>query len=70
MAVVPTSAYDPIFWSHHAMIDRLWYIWQNGPRGVDPPPDLLDTVLMPFPMTVRQVLDITRLDYDYAVTIS
>jgi hypothetical protein len=32
MGVVGTAAFDPIFWSHHAMIDRLWWLWQarNG----------------------------------------
>jgi len=50
------------------MIDRLWYIWQNSMIGRDPPAALLNTVLAPFPMTVAQVLDIQRLDYDYAVT--
>ena len=25
MSAVSTAAYDPAFWSHHAMIDRLWY---------------------------------------------
>ncbi len=67
MSVVPTAAYDPIFWSHHCMIDRLWYIWQNSIQGANPPMDLMNTVLAPFPMTVAQVLDIDRLNYDYAV---
>ncbi len=67
MAIVPTAAYDPIFWSHHCMIDRLWYIWQNSLLGANPPVDLMNTVLAPFPLTVAQVLDIDRLGYDYAV---
>jgi Common central domain of tyrosinase len=25
MGDISTSAYDPIFWAHHCMIDRLWY---------------------------------------------
>jgi tyrosinase len=25
-----TAAYDPIFWLHHANIDRLWQIWLNA----------------------------------------
>jgi len=37
MASVPTSAQDPIFYLHHANVDRLWNIWlaQGGGR-VDP----------------------------------
>ncbi|MEM7528514.1 MAG: tyrosinase family protein [Pseudomonadota bacterium] len=69
MSAVPTSAYDPIFWSHHCMIDRLWYLWQLSALGMDPPPQLLDRVLAPFPMTVRQTLDIATLNYDYAVEV-
>ncbi len=67
MSVVPTSAFDPIFWSHHAMIDRIWYLWQISELGMDPPTDLMNTVLAPFPMTAAQTLDIDRLGYDYAV---
>ena len=68
MSAVPTSAYDPIFWSHHAMIDRLWYIWQNSLYGHQaPPPHLMNLVLTPFPMTVADTLDISLLGYEYAV---
>lgn len=37
MSNVPTAAQDPIFWLHHANIDRLWGLWlaQGGGR-VDP----------------------------------
>jgi len=69
MSRVPTAAYDPVFWSHHAMIDRLWYLWQISPLGQPPPDALLDVVLTPFPMTVRQTLDISALGYDYAVGV-
>jgi tyrosinase len=66
MAAVPVAAFDPIFWAHHSMIDRLWYLWQLSPNGVDPPRTLLDRPLPPFPMTVRDTLDITTLGYEYA----
>jgi tyrosinase len=69
MGQVPTAGYDPIFYSHHAMIDRLWYLWQLSPNGTPPPEQLLDVILMPFPMTVRQTLDISILGYDYAVGV-
>ena len=67
MSVVPTSGYDPIFYAHHAMIDRLWSIWQSRPHGQNPPGNLLNEVLTPFPMTVAQVLSIEDLGYEYAV---
>ena len=69
MSIVPTAAFDPIFWSHHCMIDRIWYLWQNSQNGKQPPNDMLDTVLSPFPMTVAQTLDISRLGYEYAVQV-
>jgi len=32
-----TAALDPVFWLHHANIDRLWEVWhQNPPSGADP----------------------------------
>jgi tyrosinase len=67
MADVTTAAYDPIFFSHHAMVDRLWSIWQVkfGNGGI--PHELLDTVLTPFHKTFRDVLDVQRLGYEYAV---
>lgn len=69
MSQVPTAAYDPIFWSHHAMIDRIWYLWQISPNGAQPPASLMDVILTPFPMTVRQTLDVSNLGYDYAVGV-
>lgn len=66
MGVIGTAAFDPIFWCHHAMIDRLWYVWQvrNGNGNISP--DLLDEVLTPFNFKVRDVLNVTTLGYDYA----
>ncbi len=50
------------FWSHHAMIDR---IWQMSP-GHSLPLYLYDEVLESFNLTVRKVLNIYELGYDYA----
>lgn len=69
MSAVPVAAYDPVFWAHHSMVDRLWYLWQISPRGVNPPAALLDRPLPPFPMTVRDTLDISTLGYEYAVQV-
>lgn len=66
MGVIATSAFDPIFWAHHAMIDRIWYQWQLKHGVNDIPPDYLDKVLLPFGLTVQQVLDVRQLGYDYA----
>jgi tyrosinase len=65
MGIIAWAAYDPIFWAHHTNIDRLWSLWQlnNHPTF---PQSYLDRALPPFPMTVRQTLDVSRLGYDYA----
>jgi tyrosinase len=70
MGSVATSAFEPIFWSHHCMIDRIWYLWQlrNGVENI--PPDYLDRPLAPFALTVRDVLDIRRLGYEYAQSVT
>jgi len=67
MGEVPSAAYDPIFWAHHCMIDRLWYLWQLR-HGGSVPASQLNRALAPFPMTVRDTLDITQLGYDYAAS--
>lgn len=71
MADVAYAAYDPLFWAHHAMVDRIWRLWQLQHTGVaffDR--DLLDVALAPFPMTVRMTLEVANLGYDYAVATS
>jgi tyrosinase len=81
MAVPVTAALDPIFWVHHANIDRLWEIWlRRDPRHRNPideknwmqgPSDrafvmpTADGRLEPF--RAEQLLDIGKppLDYTY-----
>ncbi|MEE9452393.1 MAG: tyrosinase family protein [Gammaproteobacteria bacterium] len=60
------AAYDPIFFSHHAMVDRIWWLWQQrwGIENIDP--QLLDSILAPFNLTVREVLQPNSLGYEYA----
>lgn len=75
MAKVPQAAYDPVFWVHHANIDRLWAIWQTKNPHFAAAPDWLDqvysfidvekdtpTVLR---MKVSDVIDTTKLLYTY-----
>ena len=70
MGVVPWSAYDPLFWSHHCMVDRVWYLWQIAPSNAvfTWDPDLLQTPLIVpgTDFTVADVLDIAKLGYGYA----
>jgi tyrosinase len=68
MGEIPTAAYDPLFYAHHAMIDRIWRLWQLAHPQVGPPVALLDQALPPFQMTVTQTLDASALGYDYATS--
>ncbi len=37
MSSFNTAALDPLFWLHHANIDRLWVVWRRrNPQNVDP----------------------------------
>jgi tyrosinase len=69
MSIVPFAAFDPIFWAHHAMIDRLWYKWQMRHPGIGVPTEIATSALEGFPLTVPQVLDIAALGYDYATGV-
>jgi tyrosinase len=61
------SAFDPIFWSHHSNVDRLWAVWQST-FGIDGP---LDTTVplrgLDTRRTTADVLDIgpNGLGYEY-----
>jgi tyrosinase len=66
MGIVGIAAFDPIFWAHHCMIDRIWYLWQieNYPeKGFE---QMRDLPLAPFNLNVKSVLDLRRLGYEYA----
>ena len=68
MSEIPVAAYDPIFYAHHTMIDRLWWLWQLQHPGANPPARYLGAPLPPFPsLTVGGTLDINNLGYEYAV---
>lgn len=66
MSMVATAAYDPIFWAHHTMVDRLWAIWQVKHSSFGPRPGIWDRQLRGLDMTVADVLDINALGYEYA----
>lgn len=66
MSMIPFAAFDPVFWAHHTMCDRIWRLWQLRHPGQNPPGGILDEALPPFRMTVRQTLSVTALGYDYA----
>ena len=62
------SPADPLFWLHHAFVDKLWTHWQNQHSGTPfQPPNVGDT-LKPAPIITHPIsglLDITALGYTY-----
>ena len=59
------SPADPLFFLHHAFIDKVWVDWQATHPDKPVPAEYLDFTLPPWNCTVRDVLDIAGLDYDY-----
>ncbi|MBN3862261.1 tyrosinase family protein [Pseudomonas frederiksbergensis] len=72
------SPSDPVFFLHHCFIDKIWADWQakkqkNDPKWAPwyapinggPPGHNYNDKLWPFPQTVRAVMDITALGYQY-----
>ena len=60
------SPADPLFWLHHANIDRIWSAWQATPNGANP--GNLNETLKPSPIIQGKVqahLNINTLGYSY-----
>lgn len=45
MGSTVSASYDPIFWMHHAMCDKVWADWQALWPGANIPQHVLDTVV-------------------------
>lgn len=50
-----SSPSDPVFWLHHAFIDKLWADWQKLNTGADDKPVNTSEVLQPPPLLTRSV---------------
>jgi tyrosinase len=69
MGQVDWAAYDPVFFAHHANVDRAWRIWQTANPGAGPSTSIIDQPLQVVPaMTVKDTLDVRQLGYEYAGT--
>ncbi|MFP5363947.1 MAG: tyrosinase family protein [Thermoleophilia bacterium] len=67
MGAVGYAAFDPVFWAHHTMVDRMWWLWQQQGRfNAVPSPGWESIILEPFNLTVGDVLNANALGFDYA----
>ena len=59
---------DPIFWMHHANIDRLWWEWHQGARSQRKEPTLngRDAIMDPWRYAEPDTRDIANFQYEYA----
>jgi tyrosinase len=66
MTQVPISPADPMFWMHHAEIDRIWWLWQQSHPTQNPHVSGADAVLDPWPEHVSDVLSIAAGSHPYS----
>lgn len=61
------SPADPVFWLHHANIDRIWNQWQKKSSNTGKEPELsgADRTMDPWNEGAEDVLDIQKLGYSY-----
>jgi tyrosinase len=59
------SPNDPLFFLHHAFIDKVWYDWAKDHPSQPFPSEYLEFTLPPWKTTVAEVLNIGDLDYRY-----
>jgi tyrosinase len=45
MSSIVSAAYDPIFWFHHAMVDKVWFDWQTANGDDSVPQDVREAVV-------------------------
>ncbi len=65
MSNINFSPVDPLFWLHHAEIDRLWSVWQASNPGQNPSLAGSDRIMAPWPDTEASLRSITTLGYSY-----
>lgn len=64
MSDASVSPCDPVFWLHHANLDRLWWTWYNSAAGSHQNP-VITGQLMPWTYTEPNTRNIISLGYEY-----
>jgi tyrosinase len=60
------SPVDPVFWLHHAEVDRLWHVWQIDHAAAHPNLTGKSAKMDPWTETYQQLQAIETLGYTYA----
>lgn len=66
--VTASSPSDPLFWLHHAFVDKVWADWQKINTGSAAKPSNLSEQMQPAPLisrTVSQTMSTTKMGYLY-----
>lgn len=66
MGSIATAPADPVFWMHHAEIDRIWAAWQAANPGQNPTLSGAAATMDPWTETEIDTRDIAALGYTYA----
>ena len=65
MGSILTAPADPVFWMHHAEIDRIWAAWQTANPGQNPVLAGAAAIMDPWSETEVDTRDVTALGYTY-----
>ena len=65
MGSILNAPCDPVFWMHHAEIDRLWWVWQQTHAGQNPPLAGAAATMDPWSETEPDTRDINALGFTY-----
>lgn len=65
MGIIQTAPCDPVFWMHHAEIDRIWFEWQQAHPGLNPSLAGAAAVMDPWTEGEVDTRDVTALGYTY-----
>jgi tyrosinase len=65
MGSITTAPCDPVFWMHHAEIDRIWFEWQAANPGQNPALAGAAATMDPWSETEPDTRDVTALGFTY-----